>query len=63
MCPLSFTFCRRPIHFGLAAAVEAAEPVAGAASRVGKGDEDDRRVVEGADRLLMHEVFVRHQFQ
>ena len=64
MQPLSpFALCRRPVHFDLAAAVEAAEPVAGATSWVGQGDENDWSVVEGADRLLVHEVLVCHQFQ
>ena len=50
---LSLRFRRRPVHVGVATAVEAAEPVAGFAAGIGHRDERDRRIVEWAGGLVI----------
>lgn len=53
-------FRRRPIHFGVSAAVVALEAVPGFAPRVGQRDEGDGGVVEGAGRLFVEQVHLGH---
>jgi len=59
---LSSPLClrRRPIQFGMAAAVEAGEAVAGFAPRIWHGGKGDGGVVEGASGLLAEEMHFGH---
>lgn len=53
-------FRRRPIHFGVSAAVVALEAVPGFAPGIGQRDEGDGGVVEGTGRLFVEEVHLGH---
>jgi len=58
--PSSFCFRRRPIQFGVAAAVEAGEAVTGFASGIRHGRKGDGGVVERASGLLVEEMHFGH---
>ena len=60
---LSSGFHGRPVHVGLAPAVEARQAVASPAPWVRQRGEYHRRIIEGTGRLLVHQVFLRHREQ
>lgn len=51
--PSSLRFRRWPVHFGMSAAVKAGEAITGLPPGIRHGDKGDRRVVEGAGRLVV----------
>lgn len=51
---------RRPVHFGLTAAIKARQPVPRPPAWVRQRREHDRRAVGGTGRLLVHQMLVRH---
>src|SRR5207247_10655873 len=55
--------CRRPVHLGMAAAIETGNPVPGPPPGVGQGREDHRSAVVWAVRLLVHEMIIGHDQQ
>src|SRR5439155_4475120 len=55
--------CRRPVHLGMAAAIETGNPVPGPPPGVGQGREGHRSAVERAVRLLVHEMFIGEEEQ
>jgi len=57
---LPLGFRRRPIQFGVPAAVEAGEAVAGFASGIRHGGKGDGGVVKGANGLLVKEMQFGH---
>ncbi len=57
---LSLGFRRRPIQFGVSAAVEAGETVTGFASGIRHGGKGDGSVIEGACGLIVEEMHFGH---
>ena len=58
--PSPFCFRRRPVHFGMASAVEAGEAVAGLPSGIGHRDKGDGGVVERTGGLVVEEMDFGH---
>ena len=57
---LPLRFLRRPIYFGLASAVEARNPIAGLATRLGQRGKDHRGLVVRTSRLAVEQMLISH---